>query len=196
MIPSDQPHLTIASQSHAGETGKNNEDAFSTSAYRLEADQTPSLLAVVADGIGGHQAGEIASGITIETAVRHLAAANGRQPVAQLRAAVVDAGRAVAQAAMEAEERAGMGSTIAVAWIIGLHLYTATVGDSRIYHLRQGRLRQLSIDHTWIATWAAAWMSSRISACGGIQEMTTCGRWHARDCGSSRAIRSCCAPTG
>lgn len=150
MIPSDQPHLTIASQSHAGETGKNNEDAFSTSAYRLEADKTPSLLAVVADGIGGHQAGEIASGIAVETAVRHLAAANGRQPVAQLRAAVVDAGRAVAQAAMEAEERSGMGSTIAVAWIIGLRLYTATVGDSRIYHMRQGRLRQLSIDHTWI----------------------------------------------
>src|SRR3990170_770793 len=149
MIPSDRPHLEIAAQSHAGETGKNNEDAFSTTAYRL-GDGRSSVLAVVADGIGGHQAGEIASRITVETAVRDLAAASGQQPVHQLRSAVVSAGRAVARAAREAEEREGMGSTIAVAWVIGRRLYTACIGDSRIYLMRQANLRQLTIDHTWV----------------------------------------------
>ena len=150
MIPSDRPHLTIAAQSHAGETGKNNEDAFSTPAYRLETDGTPCVLAVVADGIGGHQAGEIASRIAVDTAVRELGASSARQPVAQLRSAIVAAGREVARAAQEAEERQGMGSTIAVVWVIGLRLYTASVGDSRIYLQRQGRLRQLTLDHTWV----------------------------------------------
>jgi protein phosphatase len=149
MIPSDRPHLALAAQSHAGETGKNNEDAYSTTAYRL-GDGRPSVLAVVADGIGGHQAGEIASRITVDTAVQDLAAASGQQPVQQLRSAVVSAGRAVARAAQESEEREGMGSTIAVAWVIGRRLYTASIGDSRIYLMRQATLRQLSIDHTWV----------------------------------------------
>jgi PPM family protein phosphatase len=150
MIPTDQPHLLVVTQSHAGETGKNNEDSYSTTAYRLGAEGVPSLVAIVADGIGGHQAGEIASRITVDTVVKSLAAASGSQPVQQLRSAVVSAGRAVSQAAQESEERQGMGSTVAVAWVIGNRLYTASVGDSRIYMLRQGRLRQLTIDHTWI----------------------------------------------
>jgi protein phosphatase len=150
MIPSDQPHLLIASQSHAGETGKNNEDAYSAGAYRLKGETTPSLLAVVADGIGGHQAGEIASKVAVASAVKALEASDGQRPVPQLRAAVVAAGRAVARAAEEAEDRTGMGSTIAVVWVIGRQLYTANVGDSRIYLMRGGVLRQLTIDHTWI----------------------------------------------
>lgn len=150
MIPSDRPHLGIAAQSHAGETGKNNEDAYSTTAYRLTGDGKPSVLAVVADGIGGHLAGEIASRITIESTLKELAAATGQRPVPQLRAAVVAAGRAVTHAAREAEERQGMGSTVAVAWVIGTRLYTASIGDSRIYLMRQGVLRQLTIDHTWV----------------------------------------------
>ncbi|HET7012027.1 MAG TPA: protein phosphatase 2C domain-containing protein [Anaerolineales bacterium] len=142
--------MLVVTQSHAGETGKNNEDSFSATAHRLESDGTPSLLAIVADGIGGHQAGEVASRITVETIHEALSAASGRQPIQQLRSAVVAAGRAVARAAEESESRQGMGSTVAVAWVIGSHLYTASVGDSRMYLLRQDRLRQLTIDHTWV----------------------------------------------
>jgi serine/threonine protein phosphatase PrpC len=47
-------------------------------------------------------------------------------------------------------EQLGMGSTVVVAWIIGAHLYTTSVGDSRIYLLRKGRLHQINVDHTWI----------------------------------------------
>lgn len=150
MIHADQPHLTVAALSHPGETGKNNEDAFSVTAYQIESDRMPSLLAVVADGIGGHQAGEVAARLAVDTLVHSLAASSGRQPVKQLRAAVVEAGRVIARASGESQDLAGMGSTIAVAWVVGPRLYTANVGDSRIYLFRGETLRQISMDHTWI----------------------------------------------
>jgi protein phosphatase len=150
MIHADQPHLTVAALSHPGETGKNNEDAFSVTAYQIESDRTPSLLAVIADGIGGHQAGEVAARLAVDTLVHSLAASSGRQPVKQLRAAVVEAGRVIARASGESQDLAGMGSTIAVAWVVGPRLYTANVGDSRIYLFRGGILRQISTDHTWV----------------------------------------------
>jgi protein phosphatase len=150
MIPIEQAHLRVAALSHPGETGKNNEDRFSVVAQRLGSRGLPGLLAVVADGIGGHQAGEVASQITVDTIVRRLEPSNGRSPLAELRNAVVEAARAVSRASAEAEERRGMGSTVAVAWVLADRLFTATIGDSRIYLLRQGILRQLSVDHTWI----------------------------------------------
>lgn len=150
MIRTDRPHLVVAAQSHPGESGKNNEDAFSVSSYVLEVGKVPSLLAVVADGIGGHQAGEVAAQLAVETLVQRVAGSTGREPLAVLRAAVVEAGRAIQRAASTSPDHAGMGSTIAVAWEIGGKLYTVSVGDSRIYLLRGADLYRLTIDHTWI----------------------------------------------
>jgi len=150
MIRTDLPHLLVAGQSHPGETGKNNEDAFSVTSYVLEAGKVPSLLAVVADGIGGHQAGEVAAGLAVETLVQRVAASSGREPVKVLRAAVLEASHAIQRAASNAPDQEGMGSTIAVVWEIGGRLYTVSVGDSRIYLLRGAALRRLTIDHTWV----------------------------------------------
>ena len=150
MIPTGHPHLVVAALSHPGETGKNNEDCFSVTSYHLEADGTPALLALVTDGIGGHRAGEVAARLTADTIVRSLAESSGQDPVPQLKAAVIDAARAVSRSAQESPDRAGMGSTAAVAWIIGPRLYAVYVGDSRIYLLRHGELRQVSVDHTWV----------------------------------------------
>jgi len=55
VIPVAEPHLHVATQSHPGETGKNNEDAFSVTPFRLEADGPPAIVAVVADGVGGER---------------------------------------------------------------------------------------------------------------------------------------------
>ncbi len=55
MIRTRAPHLAVASMTHPGEGGKNNEDRLDLVAYRLESDGTPALVAVIADGIGGHQ---------------------------------------------------------------------------------------------------------------------------------------------
>ncbi len=108
------------------------------------------LLAAVADGIGGHQAGEIAAQYTVDTIQEVLASFDGGDPLPAMEAAIIEAGRVVSKAASEENDRAGMGSTLALALIIADELYIATVGDSRIYLLRDGRLRQLSTDHTWI----------------------------------------------
>jgi PPM family protein phosphatase len=150
MIPNSQPHLLVTARTHPGESGKNNEDSYTVTSYTLGSRRIPSVLAIVADGIGGHQAGEIASRLTVDTVVRRLEASGGHEPLSALRTAILQAGKAIAQSTSEAPEREGMGSTIAAAWIIGQRLYTASIGDSRIYLRRDGRLSQISIDHTWI----------------------------------------------
>jgi protein phosphatase len=150
VIPVDSPHLQIATQSHPGETGKNNEDAFSVTSYRLEAEGPPSIVAIVADGVGGHRAGEIASGMAVEIVAKRVGEASGIDPLTALRAAIVEAGRAISTAAEAFPERQGMASTVVVAWIIGRRLFTGYVGDSRIYVRHRGRLQQATVDHSWV----------------------------------------------
>jgi len=150
VIPTDKPHLNVAAHSHTGETRTNNEDRYSVTAYRMERSSMPTLLAIVADGIGGHNAGEVASDLTVETIVNRLTASRIKEPLFQLQAAIMEASEVVAQAARTNNEQQGMGSTVVTSWIIGSRLYTATVGDSRIYFLRDGSLQQISIDHTWV----------------------------------------------
>ncbi len=149
MIPQDDLHITAIGQSHTGMRRAQNEDRFAIRSYRLE-DGRDALLAVVADGIGGHQAGEIAAQITVDTIQNSLTSFGGSDPLPAIEAAVIEAGRAVSKAAAVESEHEGMGSTLALAFVIQDKLHITTVGDSRIYLLRDGRLRQLSIDHTWI----------------------------------------------
>lgn len=150
MIPTQQPHLAVVAMSHAGESGKNNEDRAKVASYRLAKDRTPVLLAIVADGIGGHQAGEVAAELAVNTITKVVAASAETEPLPLLQQAILEASRAIQHTARQAVEFEGMGSTIAVAYVVGDRLYSATVGDSRIYYLSSGLLRQVSIDHTWI----------------------------------------------
>jgi serine/threonine protein phosphatase PrpC len=143
-------HLLIGVLSHPGEKREINEDSFGISSYQLEENLTPTVLAVVADGIGGHQAGEVASQLTVDTIMNTLSREGASQPLEQLRWVVRTAGKLVAETALRSPEYYGMGSTVAIAWVIGKKLYTAHVGDSRIYLLRDGILRQTTIDHTWV----------------------------------------------
>ncbi len=150
MIPSERPHLLVAALSHPGEKREHNEDRYAIRSYLLEEGGPPALLAIVADGIGGHQAGEVAADLTVQTITEKLADSSGADPLPLLREAVLQASQVVLQAADKAPERQGMGSTAALAWIIGPRLYIASAGDSRIYLLRDKRLQQLTIDHTWV----------------------------------------------
>jgi len=150
VIVNQQSHLAYAARTHVGKKRRVNEDRFTVRAYRLEGNGAPALLAVVADGIGGHQAGDVAAQLTVETITHGLAAFQSGEPLPHLQSAIIEAGRVVSSRAAESADLAGMGSTAVVALIIGTRLYTVTVGDSRIYLLRQGRLRQISIDHTWV----------------------------------------------
>jgi serine/threonine protein phosphatase PrpC len=151
MIAVERAHLHIAALSHPGMSGKNNEDRYSVSAYQIgAAHPVPSLLAIVADGIGGHRAGEIAAEIAVERISRAVATTDGQQPVSTLANAISQASQAIFEQAEFNPSQQGMGSTCACAWIIADRLYIANVGDSRVYLLRDRTIRQLSTDHTWI----------------------------------------------
>ncbi len=150
MKESELTHMIVAELSHPGEKRTANEDRYAVINYRTEIEKQPALLAVVADGIGGHRAGEVAAQITVDTVVNNITSAKVNDPVKQLKEAVINAGQAVMQAAQEEPEREGMGSTVAAAWIIGSRLYITSAGDSRIYLLRGDQIRQISIDHTWV----------------------------------------------
>jgi len=151
MIRTERAHLSVIAQSHAGMTGKNNEDRFAITSFQVsEDDLTPVLFAVVADGIGGHRAGEIAAELAVDHITQIVAESDVHRPKKVLERAIHEASDAIADHAASSEEKRGMGATCACFWVIGDKLYTATVGDSRIYLLREGRIQQLSTDHTWV----------------------------------------------
>jgi serine/threonine protein phosphatase PrpC len=151
MIPTKTPHLSVAATSHAGMSGKNNEDRYGVAAHSLDRQgKTPSVLAVVADGIGGHRAGEVAAEIAVEVINRSVSDSSGEQPLTTLVQAIKRASQEILQESRRDPEQKGMGSTCACAWVIGNRLYTASVGDTRIYLMRAGRIQQLSMDHTWV----------------------------------------------
>jgi serine/threonine protein phosphatase PrpC len=131
--------------------GKNNEDRFAVSAHKLgEGEKTPSLLAVICDGIGGHRAGEVAAEMAVETISRAVGESDGRQPLAIFTQAFSNANQVIREHATHDMARRGMGATCVCAWVIGLQLYTASLGDSRLYFIRGNTIRQITIDHTWI----------------------------------------------
>lgn len=151
MIRTHRAHLNVVAQSHAGMTGKNNEDRFAISSFLLsEENPTPVLFAVVADGIGGHSAGEVAAELAVDHISQYVAESDAYRPKKILERAIHEASEAIADHAASSTEQKGMGATCACVWVIGDNLYTATVGDSRIYLLREGRIQQLTTDHTWV----------------------------------------------
>ena len=151
MIPSERSHLYAAAVTHPGMSGKNNEDCYAVSAHRLsETDSTPSVLAIVADGVGGHLAGEVAAEVAVEAISQSVADSDASNPREILENAVILAGQAVYAQSDSGTEQRGMGATCACVWVLSDKLYTASVGDSRIYLLREGQIRQLTTDHTWV----------------------------------------------
>ena len=151
MIPSNQNHLDTSSITDPGSRGRLNEDSHQISSFTIsDNDDTPVLLTVVADGIGGHKAGEIASRIAVETIISAVAESDVSDPQWVLKSALLEANHSITSEAAEDDERKGMGSTVVCALIIDDALYLATLGDSRIYLIRDNFIRQLNIDHTWV----------------------------------------------
>jgi protein phosphatase len=110
----------------------------------------PRRLFVVADGMGGHNAGEVASELAIQTIGE--AMASGTEGVdRRLGTAVELANERIFETARRSPECAGMGTTVSAAWILGQRLLFANVGDSRIYRLHASRLTQLTRDDSWIS---------------------------------------------
>ncbi len=104
---------------------------------------------VVADGMGGHNAGEVASGLAIETVGRVVRASEGRTATL-LEHAIRQANDEIFATAAQRSECAGMGTTVVAALVTTGGLSIASVGDSRVYRLRDGHLAQLTVDDSWI----------------------------------------------
>ena len=133
--------LDVGSFTDVGRVRESNEDALLT----RDASQDGSVLVAVADGMGGHNAGEVASAIAIESLSRFSDAA------AALGEAVGQANAAIWEAACADVEKEGMGTTLVCALVTASGEVTiANVGDSRAYAVAKGEARLVTVDHTWV----------------------------------------------
>lgn len=141
---------TIHAQTDPGRVRRHNEDA-------LVFDAALGLC-VLADGMGGAQAGELASSMgvaALQSALTLWLRRSGPQGGAEvlrqtMREAVARANQAILQAASAHAEHAGMGATLALAVFAGDSLQLGHIGDSRCYRWRRGELQQLTKDHSYV----------------------------------------------
>ncbi len=128
--------------SHVGRVRTNNEDSYVT---------RPELnLFAVADGMGGAQAGERASQITIQTVVEEVERSGAFANIDDLAEAVKEANRRVRLEARESPELAGMGTTVVAALVQPNRIQIVNVGDSRAYLQSDGALYCITTDHSWV----------------------------------------------
>ena len=108
----------------------------------------PNLF-IVADGMGGHKAGDFASRFAVNAVRESIGASQETNPIKLIRDAIELANRGILQESSEHEEMRGMGTTIVVTTIVDRYAYTANVGDSRLYLLGD-TLNQITKDHSLV----------------------------------------------
>lgn len=108
----------------------------------------PNLF-IVADGMGGHKAGDFASRYAVETIVDEIKSTSEKEPVAILNKAISKANTYTIQKSLQNYKLSGMGTTVVVATCIGNELEVANVGDSRLY-LINDKIEQVTIDHSLV----------------------------------------------
>lgn len=133
--------MKVFAQTDIGRIRPLNEDSY----YLPRADE---CFCAVADGMGGHNAGEVASATAVEvfsnTMRSHSVSA------ASIHRAVEEANAAVHSRSLRAEELSGMGTTFTALALAGKTVHIAHVGDSRAYLLRNGTIMRLTLDHTLV----------------------------------------------
>lgn len=141
----ESPGVEWALRSHPGRVRDENEDFVGAFAPRDSAER--GAVFVVADGMGGHAAGEVASRIAVETVLQTWVSGSVSRPGPALRAASRSANTAVFAASMDRECR-GMGTTLVTLALIGGEAFVTNVGDSRAYHVRGATCSQITSDHS------------------------------------------------
>lgn len=140
--------IEIATATHPGMVRSHNEDSIAADAS--------AGLAVLADGMGGYNAGEVASGIAVAMISaelkKALAAITGDLDIATAEKLVgehaVRANNAIFQASQSQPQYAGMGTTLVVALWHDNRMVVGHIGDSRLYRMRAGKLEQVTRDHS------------------------------------------------
>jgi PPM family protein phosphatase len=149
--------LRAYGMSDQGRVRPTNEDCFAIDeAHRL---------CVVADGMGGHNAGEVAARMAVDTVVEAVRDGVDGWPFGVdpslsdsgnlLRTAVCLASARILETAIGAHQYAGMGTTVVAALVSGARVAVGHAGDSRLYLFAEGRLRQLTHDDSWMASMLA-----------------------------------------
>lgn len=152
----DEPLMTEEADIHAivvtdlGNVRTNNEDmGYFVRPNDPKVRQSKGFLGIVADGMGGHAAGEVASKMAVET-IRKVYYSSEEKAVKSLKAAFIAANEKIHNEAQRNSQRKGMGTTATAVVICGGSLYYAHIGDSRLYLLNADGIHQLSSDHTYI----------------------------------------------
>ena len=144
--------VKMGAKTDLGRVRDNNEDKFD-----FFEPEDPAVLATkgcfyaVADGMGGHSAGQIACELALKTVLQVYYANPSPDTEASLRHAVGQANALIYDTAQTIPDRQGMGTTLTAAVILENRVTVVQVGDSRAYLLRQGQLVQLTEDHSWVA---------------------------------------------
>ena len=131
-----------------GRKRKLNQDFVYTSEQPVGS--LPNLF-IVADGMGGHNAGDYASKVTVETIVEKIKVSTEKERTHIMEEAIVAANTLIRAKARESADLEGMGTTVVAATCEGNRLCVANVGDSRLYVANRKEIRQITKDHSWVA---------------------------------------------
>ena len=138
-------HITHAGRTDVGIIRSGNEDNYVAVPDRG--------IFIVADGMGGHAAGEVASEMAVQVVVRELGSLRGLaddQVADRMRSAIRSANGAIFQRTMTEPEKRGMGTTVTALVLYDVRFLIGQVGDSRAYLLRDGKLSQVTKDHSYV----------------------------------------------
>ncbi len=140
--------MKVFSATDVGKIRSINQDYIFTSEDPVG--NLPNLF-VVADGMGGHNAGDFASHYGVSVMVETVRKDTNFNPIKIIRNGIAAANREVLKSSREDSAMAGMGTTMVAACVVGEYLYVANVGDSRLYLIDDENIKQISQDHSLIA---------------------------------------------
>ncbi|HEY6224954.1 MAG TPA: Stp1/IreP family PP2C-type Ser/Thr phosphatase [Gemmatimonadales bacterium] len=138
-------HITCAGRTDVGIIRSGNEDS-----YLMVPDRG---IFVVADGMGGHAAGEVASDMAVRHIARELGSLKGlsdKDVKERMESAIRAANAAIFQRTLTEHDKRGMGTTVTSLVLYGTRFLIGQVGDSRAYLLRDGKLTQVTKDHSYV----------------------------------------------
>ena len=144
--------LRYASLTDVGVKRSHNQDAYTSQpAADAEHYRTHGHIFVVADGMGGHAVGEKASAKAVrDIPLTYLKHVQQEGPAAAIRRAFKEANEAIFQIGQNNPEFKGLGTTATALFLLPEGAWIGHVGDSRAYRIRQGRVQQLTFDHSWV----------------------------------------------
>ncbi|MBO5929715.1 MAG: Stp1/IreP family PP2C-type Ser/Thr phosphatase [Clostridia bacterium] len=138
--------MEIGAATSAGCVRPVNEDAY----YVSDPNSSAMVLAIIADGMGGHNAGEIASGKAVAIVQEEVLAKGDKSAKEILVKAVDDANREIHEMSKKKKSLSGMGTTITACVAENKYVTVVQVGDSRLYQIRKNSITQITKDHSLV----------------------------------------------